>query len=218
MSLLALYLLAIRLGEVRDRYSQDDANAMRQELRRSADAIEATVGAAGAGARDLAAEFAGRLSFVFVGDGPNYASALFSAAKVIEAAGRHAMGQDTEEWAHLQYFVSVEPGTPTFVISPGRRAHDRAAEILRSMDRVGRATVAVTPEGDTDAAPKARWKLPVVGEVREAFSPIVYAVPGELFAAHLADAVGEPFFRAANPAYSKGNDTRISKIREVLEA
>ncbi|MGH2697929.1 MAG: SIS domain-containing protein, partial [Actinomycetota bacterium] len=218
MSLLALYLLAIRLGEVRDRYSQDEANAMRSELRQSADAIEATVSAASAGAQELAAEFANHSSFVFVGDGPNYASALFSAAKVIEAAGRHAMGQDTEEWAHLQYFVSVEADTPTFVISPGRRAHDRVAEILLSMARVGRTTVAVTPKGDAVAAPSAKRSLPVAGDVREAFSPMVYAVPGELFSAHLADAVGEPFFRTSNPAYSQGNDIRISRVLEALEA
>ena len=32
------------------------------------------------------------------------------------------MGQDTEEWAHLQYFVNVDPATPTFIISPNRAA------------------------------------------------------------------------------------------------
>ena len=36
-----------------------------------------------------------RKHFTFVGDGPSYATALFSAAKVLEAVGRDAWGQDT---------------------------------------------------------------------------------------------------------------------------
>ena len=105
---------------------------MREQLKGTADAIEATIQAImeripRTGAKPLP----NRRNFVFVGDGPNYATALFSAAKVIEAAGRHAMGQDTEEWAHLQYFVNVDPATPTFLISPGGRGHGRMAELVR---------------------------------------------------------------------------------------
>ncbi|MEZ4707109.1 MAG: hypothetical protein R3A44_07890 [Caldilineaceae bacterium] len=51
--------------------------------------------------------------------GPNYPTALFSAAKVLEAAGRHAMGQETEEWAHLQYFVNTDPATPLYHFPAG---------------------------------------------------------------------------------------------------
>ena len=81
-------------------------------MKSTADAIEATIPAIEERTRELAEAVADQTNFVFVGDGPNYATALFSAAKVIEAAGRHAMGQDTEEWAHLQYFVNVDPEPP----------------------------------------------------------------------------------------------------------
>jgi glucosamine--fructose-6-phosphate aminotransferase (isomerizing) len=218
VSLMMLYLLAIRLGEVRGRYSQDEANALREELKGTADAIEATIEAVNDKTRQLAEEYAGENSYVFLGDGPNYATALFSAAKVIEAAGRHAMGQDTEEWAHLQYFASVETGTPTFIISPGYRAHGRAAELLGQMGRIGRARVAVVPEGDEAVAPLADRVLPVHGTTREAFTPMVYAVAGELFAAHLSDVVGEPPFRRTTAAYEQGNDIRISQVLDSLES
>ena len=94
-------------------------------------------------ARALAEAVADQKEFVFVADGPNYATALFSAAKLIEAAGRHAMGQETEEWAHLQYFVNVDVKTPTFIISPGGRGHGRAAELVEPMKRIGRMMAAV---------------------------------------------------------------------------
>ena len=216
MSLLALYLLAIRLAEVRGRMTQDQANALRQQLKGSADAIEATIRANHDRIRALAEATAKQPQFVFIGDGPNLATSLFAAAKVIEAAGRHAMGQDTEEWAHLQYFVSVESATPTFIISPGGRGHGRAAELVEIMKRVGRTVVAVVPEGDQAIAGAADWVLPVVGQVPEIFSPMVYAVAGELFAAQLSDVVGDPPFRRFSGAYQDGNTIQTSAVLESV--
>ena len=213
ISLVMLNLLAIRLAEIRERLTQDQANALRQELKSTADAMEATIAAVNDKARDLAQAVAEQKNFVFVADGPNYPTALFSAAKVLEAAGRHAMGQETEEWAHLQYFVNTDPSTPTFVISPGGRGHSRAAELMEPVNRVGRTSVAVVPQGDTAIAPHADWVLPVVGNVREIFSPMVYAIAGELFAAHLSDAIGEPFFRRFSGAYDTQNAASAQTIR-----
>jgi len=202
VSLLALYLLAIRLAEVAGRLNQDEANGLRRELKNSADAIEATIAAVRDQARSLAKATAAQKVFVFIGDGPNLATAQFSAAKVIEAAGRHGLGQETEEWAHLQYFVNVDAQTPTFLISPGGRGHGRAAELVEPIKRVGRLLAAVVPAGDKAIAPQADWVLPVVGQVREIFTPMVYPVAGELFAAYLAEISGEPFFRGFSGPYS----------------
>jgi glucosamine--fructose-6-phosphate aminotransferase (isomerizing) len=207
VSLLMLFLLAIRLAEVSGRLTQDQAGQMREQLKGTGDALEATIQAVEERTRELATAVAEQTNFVFVGDGPNYATALFSAAKVIEAAGRHAMGQDTEEWAHLQYFVNVDPATPTFIISPGGRGHGRAAELVEVMRRIGRTVIAIAPEGDQLIAAGADWVLPVVGEVPEVFSPMVYAVAGELFSAYLAQAVDEPPFRGFADVYEPGGIT-----------
>lgn len=212
MSLMALYLLAIRLGEVRDLYSQDVANGLRQELLQTADAIEATITAVHGKTRQLAEAVAHEKSFVFVGDGPNFATAMFGAAKVIEAAGVHAMGQESEEWAHLQYFSAVESTTPTFLISPGYRGHNRVGELMAPLKDIGRTTIAIVPEGDQLVAADANWVLPVVGNVSEIFTPMVYAVATELFAAHLSDVLGEPFFRRTTDAYIRNPDIRNTKI------
>jgi glucosamine--fructose-6-phosphate aminotransferase (isomerizing) len=201
VSLLMLYLLAIRLAEVNGRLTQDQAGQMREQLKRTADAIEATIQATEERTRELAIAVADQTNFVFVGDGPNYATALFSAAKVIEAAGRHAMGQDTEEWAHLQYFVNVDRETPTFIISPAGRGYGRAAELVDVMRRVGRTVIAIVPERDEQVAAGADWVLPVVGEVPEVFSPMVYAVAGELYSGYLSQAVSEPPFRGFADVY-----------------
>ena len=93
--------------------TQDQASALRQQLASIGDAVEDTI----EGCRDKVLEVVkatkDQKNFVFVGDGPNYSTALFGAAKLLEAAGSHAMGQDTEEWAHLQYFANADTDTPT---------------------------------------------------------------------------------------------------------
>lgn len=216
-SLLALYTLAIHLAEVNGGITQEEANGMRGQLRGTADAIETTIAAVKDRARDLAYEVADHSTFVFTGDGPNLATALFSAAKVIEAAGRHGVGQDTEEWAHLQYFENVDPATPTFVISPGGRGHTRVAELIETMHRIGRIVIAVVPEGDQEIGAKVERVLPVVREVPEIFSPMVYPVAGELFSAYLSDATNEAPFRSFSGNYEEGGNTiRTSVVLETL--
>lgn len=219
VSLLMLYLLAIRLAEVSGRLTQDQANQKRQVLKGTADAIEATIAAVQDRTRELADAVTDETNFVFVGDGPNYATALFCAAKVIEAAGRHAMGQDTEEWAHLQYFVNTQPSTPTFLISPNGRGHGRSVEIAGMAKGVRRTLVAIVPEGEKEISAQADWVLPVMGDVPEIFSPMVYPVAGELFSAHLSQAIGEPPFRGFAGDYVPGGVTiRNSAVIDEVTA
>ncbi len=80
-----------------------------------------------------------------MGAGPLYGVAMFSAAKMLEASGDPAMAQETEEWAHLQYFAS-RPDTPTILISTGGLDGDRMAEVARAAQSIGRRVVGVLPE------------------------------------------------------------------------
>ncbi|MDQ6833661.1 MAG: SIS domain-containing protein [Chloroflexota bacterium] len=215
MSLLSLYLLAIRLGEVGARYTQAEADDLRAELLGMADVIEATIAASAQAARAIGAEMGAEPNFVFVGSGPNYATALFGAAKMVEAAGKQVIGQEMEEWAHLQYF-SKEAETPTILIAPPGESHDRAAELAQIMRHLGRRIIAVVAEDDHDIAPLADAILPIRGAVREMFSPLVSCVSVELLAAVVSHASGEPYFRQTTPTYDSGNGIRVSHIRAGL--
>ncbi|MCA1667250.1 MAG: SIS domain-containing protein [Thermomicrobia bacterium] len=215
MSLLSLYLLAIRLGEVAARYTQSEADDLRAELMGTADTIEATIAASAQAALAIGTEMGADPNFVFVGSGPNYATALFGAAKMVEAAGKHVIGQEMEEWAHLQYF-SKEAATPTVLIAPPGESHDRAAELVQVMRHLGRRIIAVVAEDERDIAPHADVVLPIRGKVREMFSPLVSCVPVELLAAVVSHASGEPYFRQTTPTYDTGNGIRLSHIRAGL--
>jgi glutamine---fructose-6-phosphate transaminase (isomerizing) len=206
VSLMALYLMAIRMAEVSGKLTQDEAACWVIELKKTADVIEKTLQIIKSPIQELARKMVDVPGVEFIGHGPNYASALFCAAKVIEAAGVNSSGQDTEEWAHLQYFLVQNPQTPAFIISPGDRGHGRAAELLAPMKRVGRTIVAVVPENDCDIAPQSNLVLPVVGTVKEVFNPMVYCLAGELYAAFLAEASGEEYFRRSRVQFNTGNN------------
>jgi glucosamine--fructose-6-phosphate aminotransferase (isomerizing) len=217
-SLLALYLLAIRFAEVRGKISQNQGNVLRDELKNLADIIEGNIMALSEPAQALAGELQSHCNYVFVGHGPNFATALFSAAKVVEASGYQAVGQDTEEWAHLEYFINVNVDTPTFLISPGGRGHNRVAELMEAMNRVGRTIVAVVPKGDAAILPSAAYVLPLSGDVPEMYSPLVYALPGALFSAYLYEEIGaEPFRRSEAPYEAGDNAIRSSDILSVSD-
>jgi glutamine---fructose-6-phosphate transaminase (isomerizing) len=134
---LALMLMAVRIGEVRGVLDDREAQTMRAELRDSAPAAERTLLASMPVARTLADDWDNASSFVFVGGGPNYGTALFAAAKLLEASGDIGIGQDTEEWAHLEYFART-PDTPTIVISAGGRDMSRAIEVIEAAKAIGR--------------------------------------------------------------------------------
>jgi hypothetical protein len=77
--------------------------------------------------------------------------------------------------------------------------------------------IAVVPEGDQQIATGADWVLPVVGEVPEVFSPMVYAVAGELFSGYLSQAVSEPPFRSFADVYAPtGITIRNSAVIESV--
>jgi len=215
---LALYLMTIRIGEVKGLLSPVDATALRGELLMLADAIKTTTESSDKPAQELAMSWSDANEFVFVGSGPNFGTALFSAAKILEASGDPALGQDLEEWAHLQYFARAVP-TPTFIINAGARDLSRAVEVAVAAKIIGRRVAVITPPENEILSEIGDSILGIAAGVREAFSPLITAIPGELFAAYRADMIAEPFFRDFMGGRSIEEGGGISRIRtsQMLE-
>jgi glucosamine--fructose-6-phosphate aminotransferase (isomerizing) len=203
-SLVMLYLSAIRLGEMRGHLSAAQAEDWRSELLSCANAIRQTVQMSDAAARDLAEQTVNATEFVFCGSGPNHASALFSAAKMLEASGDPALAQDVEEWAHLQYFAKAT-NTPTFLICAGERDASRADEVQTAMEAIGRRVFLVSP--------KAHGAVLRYAPCDEIFAPLVATIPTMLFASYRAELTGEPYFRNFGGGRSIEDGGGISRIR-----
>lgn len=212
-SQLALYLTAIHLGEKRGHLSREEAEAERRGLGETAVFQAQTIARCGPIAQQLAHDWRDADQFVYCGAGPNYGAALFSAAKLIEASGDTAIGQDTEEWAHLQYF-GKQPDTPTFIISAGGWDASRAAEVVTAAQQIGRRVALVAPESsDLAQTVDPAHLLPISGSTPEHFSPLLTCLPGLLFAAHRAELLNEPYFRAFSGGRNIEGGGGISRIQ-----
>jgi glucosamine--fructose-6-phosphate aminotransferase (isomerizing) len=192
-SQVALYSAAIRIGEVRGHLTTMQADQWRAELRGLADVLAATIAACEPLVKDWAARWQKPTAFDFVGGGPLYGAAMFSAAKLLEATGEPALAQETEEWTHLQYFV--DQPTPTVLLDAAGLDASRMAELARAAQSIQRPVVAVLPEGEQDISQYVDAVWPIKGQVRECFAPLVASIPGELLAAERAALLGTAYFR-----------------------
>ncbi len=212
-SQLALYLCAIQLGENRGHLSKAAANKLRRELAHTADRMAQTIALSDKATRQAAEAWRDADQFVFCGAGPNYGTALFSAAKILEASGDTAVAQDTEEWAHLQYF-GRQVATPTIFIGAGGWDEGRALELVTAAKAIGRWVAAIAPQDSALANHPGLdfgWETPA--QTRECFSPLLTCLPGTLFAATRAQLLGEPYFRGFSGGRSVEGGGGISRIR-----
>lgn len=165
---LALYLLAIRIGEVRGRYTMDEARARRKEIPALADALEKALPAMDAQALETAKTFKDLSAYDFAGSGFEYAAAWFSMAKIFEATGGYAMCINTEEWLHMNFFMRGPEKIGTMIYAASEnKALSRTNETIGYALELGRPLLVVTDEERPDLAgratvfivPKAKYLL-----------------------------------------------------------
>jgi glucosamine--fructose-6-phosphate aminotransferase (isomerizing) len=191
-SLFGLYLLGLRMAEVRLCISMDTANALRHELTQlqvpMAHAIEVCEKPLAARAQAWAHC---RVADI-LGSGPGAGAAAYAAAKLIEATGIHAVSQDIEEFFHLNYFVAEPAEVATLVFAgAGSAASSRTRELSRTLQDLGRPFLLLTDDATFDL-PEHSLVLPVVPEW---LTPLLGVVPATLLAAFWADRTGAAYFR-----------------------
>jgi len=180
-SLVLQYCIALHLAEVGGRLSAQQVETKLDAIAAEADGMQQTMDATRERLEALGQRAQLTDKIIFIGGGPNYGTAFFSRAKIFEAARAYASGQELEEWAHEQYFVTG-PDTYTFVIAPPGAAVGRAREQLWAANEMGSTTVALSDADDAETAALAKVHLPMFGGRDEVLSPLAYCIPGELFA------------------------------------
>jgi glucosamine--fructose-6-phosphate aminotransferase (isomerizing) len=164
------------------------------------DRLDAAVDAIGEVARRvepsvaaLAAELAGADTIWIIGGGPNRGTADYLAAKFHEQLPWNGISQDLEEWAHLQYFLTLawKARSAVLVLAPPGNALDRAEELVAGIAGAGgRAIVVGHPAHGR--FPGAHTRLDVDLDAHELLTPVIYHVPVQLLVLHLARLGGVP--------------------------
>jgi glutamine---fructose-6-phosphate transaminase (isomerizing) len=132
--------------------------------------------------RRLAEDWRDRAAFFLAGGGPAYAAARLGAAKIKEMSQDHAQAMFLEEYHH---YYSVKRGEAFFLVVPPGALRDRALDTARSAAGDGAALVILRSEDDPGYEGLSDRQI-VLPAIPESLASVVYAVPLQLFAQHLA--------------------------------
>jgi glucosamine--fructose-6-phosphate aminotransferase (isomerizing) len=185
--LYALYAFGLALGVERGHI---DAERQAAELATIEAAILAAPGISAAiepAVIALAGQLDGIDTIWAIGAGPSGGTADYCAAKFHEQMPINGITCDLEEWAHLEYFLTLEWGARSvvMVIAPPGNSFDRAQELVTGIAGAGGRAIVVTERPDA-AFPEATARFDLGFGMSEWLSPILYHLPAQLLVLHMA--------------------------------
>ncbi|MEU7025401.1 glutamine--fructose-6-phosphate transaminase (isomerizing) [Streptomyces sp. NPDC046275] len=201
--LVACYLLALYLGQVRGTKWGDEIHAVVRELARIAEEVERVLETMEP-VRALARSLAGHDTVLFLGRHVGYPVALEGALKLKELAYMHAEGFAAGELKHGPIAL-VEEGLPVVVVVPSPRGrsvlHDKIVSNIQEIRARGARTIVIAEEGDEAVVPYADHlvRIPATPTLLQ---PLVATVPLQVFACELATARGNEVDQPRNLAKS----------------
>src|SRR5713226_2405785 len=179
-ALAALAMFAIRLAERRGLQGEDAEDA-RAALQRVPDLMRQTL-ASEPIIREAAKEMSARQRLIFVGAGPNWATAREGALKVKETSYLASEGFQTEQFLHGPV-AEMDQRAMLVALLAGGPGDDRAQSALCAAGELGVLRIAVAAQGVAAAAAEHTIEVPAV---EEWLSPFVLVVPLQFLAYFVA--------------------------------
>ena len=200
-ALAALGLFAIGVAE--RRHALRDAAAARAQLDRAPQWIEQALACEPA-ARNAAGVAAARSRLVFLGAGPNWATAREGALKVKETSYTAAEGFETEQFLHGP-ISEMDSRAATVALLTGSPADARLVSTLEALGDLGVLRIAVAPAA---ARPIAVEHVIEVPAAPEWLSPFVTTPPVQLLSYFLA------LERGTQPDSGREHESAHARSRE----
>lgn len=201
--LVACYLVALYLGQVRGTKWGDEIVGIIRELGDAPRAIEQVLETMEP-VRELARSLADAKSVLFLGRHVGFPVALEGALKLKELAYMHAEGFAAGELKHGPIAL-IEEGLPVVVVVPSPRGrsilHDKIVSNIQEIRARGARTIVIAEEGDEAVVPYADHliRIPATPVLLQ---PLVSTVPLQVFACELATAKGHEVDQPRNLAKS----------------
>ncbi len=179
----ALALLAIHLGQVREKLDQKESLSLIQELQRIPHKMEIILDRAKS-IEELAVRFVPFSHFLYLGRWVSFPVALEGALKLKEISYIHAEGYPGGEMKHGPIAL-IDDLMPTMVVVPKDRVYDKTlSNISEVKTRIG-YVIAVAFEEDADIKDKVEDVIPIPS-VHPLFTPFLTTLPLQLFAYYIA--------------------------------
>jgi glucosamine--fructose-6-phosphate aminotransferase (isomerizing) len=185
--LVALLLLAVRIGRARQVLDGDDVRPLLQALTELPRHLEQVLSLAPL-VEDVGRRFYQRSDFLFLGRGMHYPIALEGALKLKEVSYIHAEGYPAGEMKHGPIAL-IDEALPVVALAPRDHVFDKMIGNVQEAKARGGSVIAVSEEGETslwsvlDPRQDVRLALPPAHAL---LSPIAMTVPLQLLAYHVA--------------------------------
>ncbi|HEY6291960.1 MAG TPA: SIS domain-containing protein [Terriglobia bacterium] len=174
--LMLLYLLAFALG---DQLTLPAISDISDRARQAVGLVEEI--------RGLVERYRYMRQCAVVARGLNYANAFELSLKLMETCYVVAERFSSADFLHGP-IAMVEPNFPVVLFMPPGRTFRDTSQLMRRLHGLGAETLAITAA--EAKVPSATRVIRIPGEIPEIYTPIPYIIPGQIFAALLAEVKG----------------------------
>src|SRR5512138_420786 len=185
--LVALYLLAMRLGQVRGNLSPETSKPHVDALLQLPHVLEETLKIAPE-IEEIAGRFQSRTDFLYLGRGINYPIALEGALKLKEISYIHAEGYPAGEMKHGPIAL-IDERMPVVTLAPHDHVFEKMIGNMQEVKARGGSVIAVTTRGDDkldSILDRSRDSILEVPRTPDLLTPIVMVLPLQLLAYDIA--------------------------------
>nr|MBA3269666.1 SIS domain-containing protein [Acidobacteriota bacterium] len=185
--LVALYLLAMYLGQVRGTLGEEARRKHIADLIRLPNILEQAL-KTGKQIEEIAGRFYNRTDFLFLGRGINYPIALEGALKLKEISYIHAEGYPAGEMKHGPIAL-IDEKMPIVAIAPQDHVYEKMLGNIQEAKARGGSVIAITTSGDDtiwrmlDGNTDSIITLPALPSE---LAPIAIVLPLQLLSYHIA--------------------------------
>jgi len=195
----ALYLIALRLGLDRGTLGYEEADRLKDELRSLPRAVQAVLGQSKF-LEALAEKYGDAKDMFYIGRHVNYPVAMEGALKIKEISYVHAEAYAAGELKHGPLAL-LTPSTPVVAIAVRDHTYEKMRSNIGEVSARGAPVLAIATEGDREL-PKIVDDVVFVPDMSGPFNPVAVTVALQLFAYHVAKKRGCPIDKPRNLAES----------------
>jgi glucosamine--fructose-6-phosphate aminotransferase (isomerizing) len=189
--LTALFLLAMKLGQLRGHLDEAKSLALVEELGRVPAIIEVVLKNSSAQCEQLAKEFSTAHDFLYLGRGIHFPIALEGALKLKEISYIHAEGYPAGEMKHGPNAL-IDETLPVVVLATrdesdpaSRLRYEKTLSNIQEVTARSGRVIAVATEGDTMIGELVEHAI-FIPPAHELLSPVIEIIPLQLLAYYIA--------------------------------
>ena len=180
-----LVRIAVALAQKRNTLSVADLEALERGFERLPEWVSKALLSDKDGVKKIVEKYSNRISFCFLGRGISVATALEGRLKLLELSYLPAIAYPAGESKHG--FISVvEDGYPVIFVAPKDEVYSKVIGNVMEMKARQAQVISIVEEEDGQVSSLSDETIAMPSGIPSVLTPIVYIVPLQLFAYHMA--------------------------------